>query len=84
MRPERRGETQGKREIAQFHTPTFLLEERKVGRRHAVILNLLLIVYHFFYIHGSIHHETNLITVQQDVTVFISSSAMRGDGSRPG
>jgi hypothetical protein len=49
-----------------------------------------------FYIHGSVHHETNLIIVQQDATYsvyyisvgsstsFSSNSATRADGGRPG
>jgi len=89
VRPERREDTQGKREqshhIAQFHTPTFLLAERKLGRSHAVnhLKSAVNCVPHFC-IHGSLHRVSNLIIVQQDVTVFSSKSTMRVDGSRPG
>jgi len=36
----------------------------------------------FFYIHGSVHRESNLITIQQDVTC--SNSTKRADGNRSG
>jgi len=32
--------------------------------------NFFIFFYYFFNIHGSVHRESNLITVQQDATVF--------------
>ena len=42
--------------------------EIRIYSRNAVECSVLILKFFFIYIHGSVHHESNSITVKQDAT----------------